>query len=56
MLNNMSVLFDFALLFVNVSLGNGVSHCLCNFSLTFFFDLVLGFHSNGKQMDNYSLS
>lgn len=56
MLKNMSLLSDFALLFVDVSLGNGVSHCLCNFSSPFFFSLVLGSHSNGKQMDNFSLS
>lgn len=54
-LKNMSVPSDFALLFVDVSLGNDVAHWLCNFSFSFFFSLVLGSHSNGKQMDNFSL-
>lgn len=55
-LKNMSVLSDFALLFVDVSLGNDVAHCFYNFSFPFLFSLVLGSHSNGKQMDNFSLS
>lgn len=55
-LKNMSVLFDFALRFVDVSLGNDVAHCFYNFSFPFLFSLVLGSYSNGKQMDNFSLS